>query len=171
MCARGYTTATYRPPSAETTKFKYGEAYPAYGIPASEPAELDHLVSLELGGANASTNLWPEPPPSPNEKDKTEGKLHAWVCAVSGAEAQGRLEAAQRAIAHNWVTAESVVGVPGAPPLPSAPAIDNSDDLQRQLASPLSRPRSHCPPAAAGRSRRPAPSPPGLACLRATWRR
>ena len=26
-------------------------------------------------------------------------------------------------------------------------------------------------PAAAGRRRRPAPSPPGLACLRATWRR
>ena len=131
LCMAGYTTASYRPPSSATTRFKYGQAYPAYGIPATEPTELDHLVSLELGGSNDATNLWPEPLLSPNPKDGIENRLHAWVCApgLPAAQASGRLQAAQLAIAHDWVTALEILGVPGAPPLPSAPAAGNSDDL------------------------------------------
>jgi hypothetical protein len=130
LCSPSYRTGPYRPSSSETTRFKYRQAYPAYGLPATAPAELDHLISLQLGGSNDATNLWPEPPPSPNPKDATEGRLHAWICAkgIPAAQAQGRLESAQQAIASSWITAEQVLGVPGAPPLPSAPASGNGDD-------------------------------------------
>jgi hypothetical protein len=67
--------------------------------------ELDHLISLELGGDNARANLWPEPHDRPGfqasqTKDGVENRLHDLVCA-------GRLDlaAAQRAIATNWQTA------------------------------------------------------------------
>ena len=69
-------------------------AYPAYGEPHSKKTELDHLVSLELGGANDAANLWPEYPPTPNPKDKVENALHAAVC-----DGKVTLKAAQNAIA------------------------------------------------------------------------
>lgn len=112
LCSGHYSTRTYRPPESQTQAFKYDEAYPAYGIPASTRTELDHLVSLELGGANDAANLWPEIPPTPNPKDTVENALHAWVCAVSGAASQDRLRKAQLAIAGNWTTAEQVLGIP-----------------------------------------------------------
>ena len=111
LCAQGYTTKTYRPPASETTAFKYNIAYPAYGLTRGTTTELDHLVSLELGGANDATNLWPEPPGVPNPKDSVENALHRWVCAASGDVAQERLTDAQKAIASNWTTAEQVLGV------------------------------------------------------------
>ncbi len=46
--------------------------------------EVDHLVSLELGGSNALANLWPQPympPPGAHEKDLLEDYLHREVCA------------------------------------------------------------------------------------------
>ena len=105
ICHPGYTK-TVRPSASQTDKFKYDVAYPAYGTPESEKTELDHLVSLELGGANDAANLWPESPPTPNPKDKVENALHAAVCA-------GRvtLTAAQDAIASNWLTAEKKLGI------------------------------------------------------------
>jgi hypothetical protein len=114
LCAPGYGTASYR--AAEdgpdgTERFKYDVAYPAYGVPQGTRTELDHLVPLELGGANAASNLWPETPPTPNPKDRVEDRLRDWVCAVSGAAAQARLTAAQRAIAADWLTAEQVLGI------------------------------------------------------------
>jgi hypothetical protein len=77
--------------------------YRAYGI-TSHPAgayEVDHLVSLELGGSNDIANLWPEaanPRPGFHEKDQTENYLHEQVC--SGAIT---LAAAQQQIATNWL--------------------------------------------------------------------
>lgn len=105
ICASGYT-ATVRPPESQTEKFKYDIAYPAYGDPGSRRTELDHLVSLELGGSNDATNLWPESPPTPNPKDTVEGVLRRAVCS-------GRvsLAAAQQAIARDWTTAETVLGL------------------------------------------------------------
>jgi hypothetical protein len=52
LCAPRYTTRLYRPPAAETTRFKYDQAYLAYRVPPGTPSELDHLISLELAGAN-----------------------------------------------------------------------------------------------------------------------
>ena len=105
ICKKGWTK-TVRPPESQTEKFKFGEAYPAYGTPRSEKTELDHLVSLELGGSNDATNLWPEYPPTPNPKDKVEGALNAAVC-----EGRVSLAAAQDAIAADWLTAEKRLGV------------------------------------------------------------
>jgi hypothetical protein len=116
LCAPGYRTGTYRPPSSDTGRFKYEQAYPAYGIPRGEATELDHLVSLELGGSNDASNLWPEAPGVPNPKDHVESALHNWVCSATGAQAQRRLRAAQRAIASGWLTAERSLGIKGATP-------------------------------------------------------
>jgi hypothetical protein len=112
LCAPGYTTASYRPPSSQTTAFKYHVAELAYGQ-QNVTGELDHLVSLELGGANDATNLWVEAGSIPNPKDAVENALHRWVCAATGTEAQQRLTAAQQAIAANWMTAEQALGITG----------------------------------------------------------
>jgi hypothetical protein len=105
ICKRGWT-ATVRPPVWQTEQFKYGVAYPAYG--ASGRTELDHLVPLELGGSNDATNLWPEKPPTPNPKDKVENVLNHAVC-----DGRVKLAAAQLAIARDWLTAESKLGIGG----------------------------------------------------------
>jgi hypothetical protein len=112
LCAPGYTTASYRPPSSQTTAFKYHVAEPAYGQ-QNVTGELDHLVSLELGGANDASNLWVEAGTIPNPKDAVENALHHWVCAATGTEAQQRLTAVQQAIAANWMTAEQTLGITG----------------------------------------------------------
>lgn len=44
------------------------------------PWELDHLIPLELGGANSLSNLWAEPWPDARTKD-VEENLHREVCA------------------------------------------------------------------------------------------
>jgi hypothetical protein len=78
-------------------------AYRAYGINSHQPGryEVDHLISLELGGSNALANLWPEaalPKPGFHEKDRVENHLHARVCSGALTLAQ-----AQRRIATNWL--------------------------------------------------------------------
>ena len=105
ICKRGWT-ATVRPPEAQTERFKYDVAYPAYGTPSAERTELDHLVPLELGGSNDATNLWPESPPTPNPKDSVENALNAAVC-----DGRVSLTAAQDAIASDWLTAERKLGL------------------------------------------------------------
>jgi hypothetical protein len=107
ICKKNWTT-TVRPPEAQTERFKYDVAYPAYGTPQSERTELDHLVPLELGGSNDATNLWPEYPPTPNPKDKVEDALNAAVC-----DGRVTLSAAQKAIAADWLTAEKNLGLTG----------------------------------------------------------
>src|SRR5690242_12648361 len=56
--APGFTTSSYRDvPDSEKAK-----VYAEYGI-GSHPAgefEVDHLISLELGGSNELANLWPQ---------------------------------------------------------------------------------------------------------------
>jgi len=62
--------------------------------------EIDHIVSLELGGSNDIANLFPEKlnaRPGYRVKDRLENRLHAMVCAGSIG-----LRTAQRAIAANW---------------------------------------------------------------------
>jgi hypothetical protein len=104
ICARGWT-ATVRPPDSQTSHAKFTIAYPAYSIGPGVTSELDHLVPLELGGANDITNLWPEAGKVPNSKDPVENALHTAVCA-----GKVTLAAAQAAIAANWHTAEQVTG-------------------------------------------------------------
>jgi hypothetical protein len=103
ICRSGYTT-TVRPPSSQTEHAKFDIAYPAYGVPHSDKSELDHLVSLELGGSNDIANLWPEIGKQPNPKDKVENDLHRAVC-----DGKVTLAAAQHAIATDWLTAEATL--------------------------------------------------------------
>jgi hypothetical protein len=85
---------------------RYGMTGPTAAFPGTDllpPYEVDHLVSLELGGSNDITNLWPEAydqPMGAHAKDALENRLHRLICA-------GRIEPeeAQRAIATDWVAA------------------------------------------------------------------
>jgi len=105
ICLPGWT-ATIRPPTSVTNRIKK-DTDVAYGLPATTKGELDHLISLELGGAPADPrNLWVEPGPIPNAKDAIENKLHTAVCSGSVS-----LTAAQHAIATDWTTALHVTGV------------------------------------------------------------
>lgn len=86
--------------------------YREYGIArhARGAYEVDHLVALELGGANDIANLWPQPanpPPGFHEKDALENYLHDRVCG-----GHERLRAAQVAIARDWLAAWRAAGRP-----------------------------------------------------------
>jgi hypothetical protein len=62
--------------------------------------EVDHLISLELGGSNDIKNLWPEPylpRPGARQKDVLENWLHKQVCS-----GKMPLSDAQRMIATDW---------------------------------------------------------------------
>jgi len=101
ICVAGYT-ATVRPPSSQTNAAKFEVVVPDYGLKSTFIGELDHLVSLELGGSNDLSNLWPEAGSIPNQKDATENKLRRMVCT-----GQISLHEAQERIATNWETALS----------------------------------------------------------------
>jgi hypothetical protein len=87
--------------------------YRKYRLDKSESHfEVDHLISLELGGSDVAANLWPESYDTilwnARVKDRLEDRLHALVCA-------GRLplEQAQREIATDWIAAyKKYVGGP-----------------------------------------------------------
>jgi hypothetical protein len=106
----GYASRVRNVPDAEKE-----QAYARYGVVhLPYQHEVDHLVSLELGGSNANTNLWPEPYAGrwgARTKDTLENDLHALVC--SGALT---LHRAQHIEATNWVAAyQRYVGTPPAP--------------------------------------------------------
>ncbi|WP_410626249.1 hypothetical protein [Amycolatopsis sp. cmx-8-4] len=105
ICKSGWTK-TIRPPTSVTGKLKT-QIDTAYGLPTSTTGELDHLVSLELGGAPSDpANLWVEPGKIPNPKDAVENKLHSAVCS-----GLVPLATAQKAIASNWTTAFDDAGL------------------------------------------------------------
>jgi hypothetical protein len=76
--------------------------YTLYGAKKSPGVccEIDHLISLELGGDNGLKNEWPqpyEPRPGAHEKDEVENWLHSQVCNGSM-----DLGEAQRRISSDW---------------------------------------------------------------------
>jgi hypothetical protein len=110
LCSTGFRTSSIRHvPQAEKDAVEraYGLAPRRYG----RTLEIDHIVSLELGGSNAIANLFPERAAAARGygvKDRLENAAHRLVCA-------GRLALrdAQRAIARNWVALyKQVFGVP-----------------------------------------------------------
>lgn len=98
ICVLGYSRSV-RNVSSSTKRTAYLE----YGIASHTRGqyEVDHLVSLELGGSNSIANLWPEaaaPSPGFHQKDAVENYLHSQVCnGVIG------LKQAQHEIATNWL--------------------------------------------------------------------
>jgi hypothetical protein len=98
VCQPGYARGV----RSVTTSTK-NKVFASYGVISrlAGEYEVDHLVSLELGGSNEISNLWPEaaePTPGFHEKDQVENYLHDQMC--SGAIS---LEEAQIQIATNWL--------------------------------------------------------------------
>src|SRR5512136_1012775 len=98
VCVPGYSKGVRNVPDSVKN-----EVFAEYGIASHGPGEyeVDHLISLELGGSNDIANLWPEPAeprPGFHEKDKVENYLHEQVC--SGAIS---LQQAQAEIAGDWL--------------------------------------------------------------------
>jgi hypothetical protein len=101
ICVPGYTQVVRDVP-AEVKRQVYAE----YGIAHHQPGEyeVDHLISLELGGSNSIKNLWPQSyetqPWNAHVKDALEDELHRLVCS-----GQLDLKTAQRDIASDWIQA------------------------------------------------------------------
>ena len=98
ICQSGYSSSVRNVPTSEKD-----QVYAEYGIPSHTPGayEVDHLISLELGGSNDISNLWPElanPTPGFHQKDSVENTLHSEVCAGTIS-----LSDAQYQIATNWL--------------------------------------------------------------------
>ena len=101
VCLPGYATQVL--PVSEPMQRK---VFKAYGIENPTPGsyEIDHLISLNLGGSNDPRNLWPEPATgiewNAHVKDAFEERLHERVCrgAIN-------LTAAQRAVSGDWIAA------------------------------------------------------------------
>ena len=92
VCVTGYS-ATVR----NVTEATKNKIYALYGITSHAPKEfeIDHDISLEIGGSNDPKNLWPESyitwPWNAHVKDKLENYLHKLVCTdktITLAEAQ-----------------------------------------------------------------------------------
>jgi hypothetical protein len=83
----------------------YNIAHPSNNTGADQTCELDHLISLELGGADTLDNIWPQCGPSDvalkkrffKQKDLVENYLAAQVKA-------GKIDLAeaQKGIAEDW---------------------------------------------------------------------
>jgi hypothetical protein len=65
---------------------------------------IDHLVSLEVGGSNDISNLWPEPSDEAKRKDAVENNLHGAVCngSMSLADAQAQIRTWWTAPRYRW---------------------------------------------------------------------
>jgi 5-methylcytosine-specific restriction endonuclease McrA len=114
VCVRGSAGAARAVP--ESVK---RAVYASYGIKprtgyckGPEGCEIDHLISLELGGDNVQSNLWPQPYDgvhNAHDKDKLENTLHAMICAKPP---RISMHDAQTAIRTDWIGAYNKFVVP-----------------------------------------------------------
>lgn len=101
ICRAGYSEQARNITDAEKR-----QVFRLYGIGPQNARryEIDHLISLELGGSNAVRNLWPQPlgtlPYNAYRKDELENKLHELVCSGELPIRQAQVE-----IAADWVAA------------------------------------------------------------------
>jgi hypothetical protein len=97
VCVPNYSKSVRSVPDSEKRA-----VFAEYGITSHAPYsyEVDHLISLELGGSNDIRNLWPEPyagSGGARAKDVIENRLHAQVCS-----GKISLATAQAEIVHWW---------------------------------------------------------------------
>jgi len=99
LCAKDFRTGPWRKVSESEKK----AACKAYGQATACPGpnwELDHLISLEIGGSDAVQNLWPQPIADARVKDHgVEDPLPKLVCA-----GKISLKDAQACVSTDWVT-------------------------------------------------------------------
>jgi hypothetical protein len=108
ICAPGFRTRPFR----RVTQKVHREAFTRYGVickrgngprTCGKLYEVDHLISLEIGGSNSIKNLWPQAYAGKcgaRVKDVLEDKLHQLVCHNSIT-----LEEAQTEIRTDWTIA------------------------------------------------------------------
>jgi hypothetical protein len=99
ICVSGYSKGVRLVPSSVKA-----QAYKEYGL-KNVPGhfEVDHLISLELGGANDLKNLWPQTYSgtwNAHIKDRLENVLHTQVCS-----GKVTLAKAQHDISTDWIAA------------------------------------------------------------------
>jgi hypothetical protein len=114
ICAPGYASSV-----RDVSESEKAAVYDRYGVDwVPYQHEVDHLISLELGGSNAIRNLWPEPYAGrwgARTKDVLENRLHELVC-----DGHLSLGSAQRQEARDWVAAyRKYVGSPTTTPVGS----------------------------------------------------
>lgn len=104
ICKSGYT-ATVRPPTSYTNRLKrllmiaYGDVNDAGALLPLSDFEMDHIISLEIGGHPTDVrNFYPEHGLH-NDKDKLENRMNDHVCAL-----QISLIDAQTEISTDWVS-------------------------------------------------------------------
>jgi hypothetical protein len=102
ICSAGFHASSIphlKDAEKRRVKQEYGLAPKSYG----NKLEIDHIVSLELGGSNDIANLYPERAtfsdhsPGYHIKDKLENRLHDLVCA-----GEMSLASARHQIASDW---------------------------------------------------------------------
>ncbi len=98
VCTPGYSASVRDVPLRVKKQVytEYGATYPAH----EGTYEVDHFISLELGGSNDIKNLFLEPAdprPGFHEKDVVENYIHREVC-----NGDITLEEAQKEIASDW---------------------------------------------------------------------
>src|SRR6266568_4974990 len=81
VCAAGSASDERMVPESEKNAVhqRYGIAKCQGYCSGPQGCEIDHLISLELGGANTSDNLWPQPYDgnwNAHDKDRLEARLH-----------------------------------------------------------------------------------------------
>lgn len=120
------------------------QVYAEYGITTRAPGEyeVDHLISLELGGSNSIKNLWPQSyvtkPWNAHVKDRLENKLHAMV-----RDGQIDLKTAQQEIATDWIAAyKKYVG--------PEPGTESSSPASGRTATSTSAATVHSAPSTSG---------------------
>jgi hypothetical protein len=123
ICSPEFKTGTVRDQTTSRTEKR--TVYPAYGIPfppagqtqgKTQVCEIDHLVPLQLGGADTLANLWPECSagyanwggPGFRDKDGFENYLWFRVCKKKDV----TLHDAQIGIASDWRTEWEKAGKP-----------------------------------------------------------
>lgn len=99
VCVKGYAGKVRHVPQSEKK-----QVYKEYQMDSKQqpcPCEVDHLISLELGGSNDIHNLWPQSyqgESNAHKKDKLENYLHKKVCL-----GQMSLKEAQDCVSVDWV--------------------------------------------------------------------
>jgi hypothetical protein len=104
VCQYGYASSHRNVPYAVRDRV-YNEYGIARGLRKGR-YRIDHLVPLEIGGANDERNLWPQPLAESKRKDEVENELRVAVCVRHTI----TLATAQAAIARNWTA--TPVGLP-----------------------------------------------------------
>ncbi len=140
ICVRGYSKKVRNVPQSVKER-----AYAEYGITHRQKGEyeVDHLISLELGGSNSIRNLWPESyktqPWNARTKDRLENYLHKRICS-----GQMDIKEAQREIATDWISAyRTYFGEPGSAPLrDEAPVVSHRGYRRRTTRTRQSSTRS-----------------------------